>query len=903
MPFARIERHRRRAALRRALLALCFACTALSVTGPALVDGATFGATDILQFAAPYREASPRLPEVGNPLQTDQMEQIPVVARFYRSARQGELQLWDPNHALGVPLLLAVHSRILAPWNVVFLVVPLALGTTVATTLALVAGQAGTYALARRLGIGLWGGLLAAVAYVYSGPSMAMLLRIHEVLLFPLLLYAVHGALVERARRGRYLALTALTTAAVLLSGFPAAGLYIGYATVAFAAVVVWHAARRPATRPGVLAASVTTALAAVAGVLVAAVVLLPAFEFLARSGSLEREFDSTHAAGVVKLASAVSGRFFGTYQHGTWWWPEPGYANPFEASLTAGLVVLGLLGLAVAWRGLRLAPTAETLLGTALLPAALVTVTGTYLGGPLLGLLQLLPFVATNSFGRSRFIASLALALAAGAVLDGLVDRDADRRRPGKLVRVQVAALLGLVGVATFRGLTEAARLDQLTTVAGALAVPLAAAAAAFVAVRTARARPALAGLAVTAACVAELVWGAWGFTPASPAAWFYPDSPAFAPISDDVGEGGLYRFAGLSLNPVPAHAASYLGLGDLRIAFPSWQRYRQLMEAADPAVWDHRRLRPVFTDGLDVEGPVLDRMSVRYLVDRLAAPPLQLAPATRFALPEAELPTRVEVPVPDGGIRRLVVPVQPPEGCDTGWVEAAFEGTRVRRLVRELRGAAEFVVADARPGGASTTVEIRSTHCPLRTSGVPGGVHGPEPAGRLDVVAADGWVVYRRPAARPRVELATASVRIDDAQDRLDFLASEPADGPSVTEAGPGRARYGGGTATLTADDPDRLTVQVVSRGPGLLVIRDSYAPGWRAEVDGVATDVVPVDHALRGVAVPDGRSEVVLSYAPPLMVAGAWLSLGGLVLTAVLAASGVVAPTARRGRRPGP
>jgi hypothetical protein len=52
----------------------------------------------------------------------------------------------------------------------------------------------------------------------------------------------------------------------------------------------------------------------------------------------------------------------------------------------------------------------------------------------------------------------------------------------------------------------------------------------------------------------------------------------------------------------------------------------------------------------------------------------------------------------------------------------------------------------------------------------------------------------------------------------------------------------------------------------GPGLLVMRDSYTPSWRAMVDGQAAPVLRANGRHRAVPLRAGRHVVALRYAPP-------------------------------------
>ncbi len=64
-------------------------------------------------------------------------------------------------------------------------------------------------------------------------------------------------------------------------------------------------------------------------------------------------------------------------------------------------------------------------------------------------------------------------------------------------------------------------------------------------------------------------------------------------------------------------------------------------------------------------------------------------------------------------------------------------------------------------------------------------------------------------------------------------------------------------------------------------MLVVSDSFYPGWRALVDGVPRPVLRVDHALQGVLVPAGATTVELVYEPASVKIGLLLSLFGVYL----------------------
>jgi hypothetical protein len=93
-----------------------------------------------------------------------------------------------------------------------------------------------------------------------------------------------------------------------------------------------------------------------------------------------------------------------------------------------------------------------------------------------------------------------------------------------------------------------------------------------------------------------------------------------------------------------------------------------------------------------------------------------------------------------------------------------------------------------------------------------------------------------------------------------------------------------HGSGSATFVHDGAGTVSLVARMRRPGLVVLADQFAPGWSVSVDGRAATPRRYDSVLRAVAVPAGRHQIVWRYRTPGLVAGAALSLTGLVLAAI-------------------
>ncbi|HET7343700.1 MAG TPA: YfhO family protein, partial [Methylomirabilota bacterium] len=77
--------------------------------------------------------------------------------------------------------------------------------------------------------------------------------------------------------------------------------------------------------------------------------------------------------------------------------------------------------------------------------------------------------------------------------------------------------------------------------------------------------------------------------------------------------------------------------------------------------------------------------------------------------------------------------------------------------------------------------------------------------------------------------------------------------------------------------------------SDAPAVLVLTDTWFPGWRARVDGRPATLWRADHAFRAVAVPAGRHEVELRYQPRSVLIGALVSALAAALTLALLVAG--------------
>jgi uncharacterized membrane protein YfhO len=92
----------------------------------------------------------------------------------------------------------------------------------------------------------------------------------------------------------------------------------------------------------------------------------------------------------------------------------------------------------------------------------------------------------------------------------------------------------------------------------------------------------------------------------------------------------------------------------------------------------------------------------------------------------------------------------------------------------------------------------------------------------------------------------------------------------------------------ARIVRYDDERVDIRAHADRAGMLVLSDTWFPGWKAQVDGADATVEQVDYVLRGVRLGPGEHTVSLRYAPASWTAGrlvSALALAGLVLALLL------------------
>ena len=84
--------------------------------------------------------------------------------------------------------------------------------------------------------------------------------------------------------------------------------------------------------------------------------------------------------------------------------------------------------------------------------------------------------------------------------------------------------------------------------------------------------------------------------------------------------------------------------------------------------------------------------------------------------------------------------------------------------------------------------------------------------------------------------------------------------------------------------------MSIATQTTAPGLLVVSEIYESGWRAYVDGEEVEILPTDHALRGIPIPSGEHTVEMQYDPLSLRLGLWISgIATIVMVVIFVIAG--------------
>jgi hypothetical protein len=147
-----------------------------------------------------------------------------------------------------------------------------------------------------------------------------------------------------------------------------------------------------------------------------------------------------------------------------------------------------------------------------------------------------------------------------------------------------------------------------------------------------------------------------------------------------------------------------------------------------------------------------------------------------------------------------------------------------------------------------------------------------GATPAGPWQIHTQDGNIrVYRNPAVLPRAYIVP-EVRVVDADTAIGAVYDVTFDPTrqAIVEQPIGELAQPASfqdqmVANITSYEAERVVIETTTQTTGLLVLSDSYAPGWRVTIDDTPTRLYRANAVYRGVVVHPGTHRIEMTYRP--------------------------------------
>ncbi len=170
-------------------------------------------------------------------------------------------------------------------------------------------------------------------------------------------------------------------------------------------------------------------------------------------------------------------------------------------------------------------------------------------------------------------------------------------------------------------------------------------------------------------------------------------------------------------------------------------------------------------------------------------------------------------------------------------------------------------------------------------------------DPAFEL-VAQEDEFNYYRFVVAKPRAYLVENVIEVADTAKAAEIVAAPEFDywNTAVLIGNSGLKEKGSNLfdfeyANIIDRSANAMRIQTNAQEPRLLVVSDTYYPGWQATIDGVPTELYKTNVALRGVVVPAGVHTVLMQFRPTIFFAGLFTSLFTVLILLVWAGVSVV------------
>jgi hypothetical protein len=165
------------------------------------------------------------------------------------------------------------------------------------------------------------------------------------------------------------------------------------------------------------------------------------------------------------------------------------------------------------------------------------------------------------------------------------------------------------------------------------------------------------------------------------------------------------------------------------------------------------------------------------------------------------------------------------------------------------------------------------------------------PSKEGDLVFTGASGLKVYRHRGVFPRAWAVHELVQAPQSQAGNRMIQDQLADfrrlAYTLYRPPPLESCAKPDDVAMTARSTDLVRIRANMACQGMVVVSDTFYPGWRADIDGHSARIYEVNGAMRGVVVPRGAHTVTFHYRPNSAIIGGLLTFIGLAGAAFVAA----------------
>jgi len=153
----------------------------------------------------------------------------------------------------------------------------------------------------------------------------------------------------------------------------------------------------------------------------------------------------------------------------------------------------------------------------------------------------------------------------------------------------------------------------------------------------------------------------------------------------------------------------------------------------------------------------------------------------------------------------------------------------------------------------------------------------------------ARSGANVYKDSEASPRAWVVHDAVQVERAELVPRLQTSDLQRRVFLTEAAPALETCAGDEVRVTMRTAARTVIATRLSCRGMVLLSDTWYPGWQATLDGIPAKIYEADGAIRGVVAEAGSHTIEMRYRPRSVFAGAGLTAVGLLGALVLGIRG--------------